>query len=71
MTDHAQTRIWTAAAISCDHCKHAIETEVAAVPGVQSVTVDVAEKTITVEGNAPDDAVVAAIDDAGYDAVPA
>lgn len=65
------TRTWTAAAISCDHCKHAIESEVGTVPGVESVSVDVVERTIAVQGTASDDAVVAAIAEAGYDAVPA
>lgn len=71
MSDTTRTRTWSAEAISCDHCKHAIESEVATVPGVESVEVDIAEKKITVRGDAPDDAVVAAIDEAGYDAVPA
>lgn len=62
------TRTWHSRAISCDHCKHAIETEVAKVAGVDRVVVDVARKTIEVEGTAPDDEIVAAIDRAGYDA---
>lgn len=65
------TRRWTADTISCEHCKHAIETEVAKLEGIASVQVDVATKTITVEGDADDAAIVAAIDEAGYDAVPA
>jgi copper chaperone len=54
-------------AISCDHCKHAIESEVSKVPGVSAVTVDIAAKTVRVEGDAPDTALRAAIDEAGYD----
>ena len=53
--------------ISCDHCKHAIETEVSGVSGVDGVTVDVTAKTVTVEGHAPDGALRAAIDEAGYE----
>jgi copper chaperone len=53
--------------ISCDHCKNAIEAEVAKVPGVSSVTVDIEAKTVAVDGDAADDAVRAAIDEAGYD----
>ncbi len=52
--------------ISCDHCKHAIETEVAKVGGVASVLVDVAGKTVTVDGG-DDAAIQAAIDEAGFD----
>ena len=55
--------------ISCDHCKAAIEAEVAKVSGVDRVTVDVPTKTVTVSGEASRDDVVAAIDDAGYDAL--
>lgn len=53
--------------ISCDHCKAAIEGEVGQVPGVELVEVDVAAKTVRVEGDATDEAVRAAIEAAGYD----
>ena len=53
--------------ISCDHCKAAIESEVSQVPGVDRVEVDVAARTVRVEGDADDAAVRAAIDEAGYD----
>jgi copper chaperone len=53
--------------ISCDHCKHAIESEVAKVDGVTVVTVSVPDKTVTVEGDASDEAIRAAIDEAGYE----
>ncbi len=52
--------------ISCDHCKHAIEAAVSALPGVSSVEVTVATKTVQVEGSSSDDAVRAAIGAAGY-----
>ena len=54
-------------AISCGHCQSAIEAAVATVPGVDSVHVDIATRTVRVEGDAPDAAVRSAIDDAGYD----
>lgn len=60
-------RTYSVPGISCDHCKHAIEGEVATVAGVDGVTVDVAAKTVTVVGEAPDEAVRAAIDEAGYE----
>lgn len=55
--------------ISCGHCKAAIEGGVSQVPGVSKVEVDIETKRVTVEGDAPDEAVVAAIVDAGYDQV--
>ncbi|MCC5952221.1 MAG: heavy-metal-associated domain-containing protein [Acidimicrobiia bacterium] len=60
-------RTYEVPGISCDHCKAAIEGEVAPVTGVERVTVDVASRTVTVSGDASDDAVRAAIDEAGYD----
>lgn len=53
--------------ISCDHCKHAIETEVSQVDHVSSVDVDVATRTVTVDGTAGDTDIRAAIEEAGYD----
>ena len=61
------TRTYVVPDISCDHCKRAIEGEVAKVGGVDSVEVDVAAKVVHVQGAAPDDAVRAAIEEAGYD----
>jgi copper chaperone len=54
--------------ISCGHCKHAIEAEVAQVQGVASVSVDIDTKTVTVVAEPLDEAaIVAAIDEAGYE----
>ncbi len=61
------TRSYSVPGISCDHCKHAIEGEVTDVPGVALVNVDVATKTVHVEGDATDAAIRAAIDEAGYE----
>lgn len=57
--------------ISCQHCVNAITKEVSAVPGVQRVTVELGSKTVTVEhGDAVKPAaLVAAINEAGYDEV--
>ena len=57
--------------ISCGHCKSAIEGEVGALDGVESVTVDIESKQVAVVGSATDDAVRAAIVEAGYEADPA
>ncbi len=52
--------------ISCDHCVNAITKEVTAVAGVTDVSVDLATKTVAVVGG-ESGAVVAAIDEAGFD----
>lgn len=60
-------RTYSVPGISCDNCKQAIEGEVAKLSGVSEVTVDVAAKTVRVDGAASDEAVRAAIDEAGYE----
>ncbi len=66
MTDDTTTRTYSVPGISCDHCKHAIESEVSTVDGVAVVVVDVDAKLVTVSGG-DDAAIRAAIDEAGYD----
>jgi copper chaperone len=61
------TRVYDVPAISCDHCKHAIEGEVSQVPGVTGATVTLEARSVRVDGDAPDSAIRAAIDRAGYD----
>jgi copper chaperone len=56
--------------ITCGHCKAAIEGEVGALDGVESVVVDVDTKRVAVVGTASDAAVRAAIVEAGYQADP-
>ena len=66
MTTDASARTYTVSGISCDHCKRAIEGEVATVAGVITVDVDVERKVVRVVGG--DDATVrGAIEVAGYD----
>lgn len=60
-------RTYAVPTISCEHCKHAIETEVNKLADVTMVEVDVSSKTVRVEGEASDEAVRSAIDEAGYD----
>lgn len=60
-------RIYSVPAISCGHCKAAIEGEVAKLDGIASVEVVIDDKTVHVDGDATDDAIRAAIDEAGYD----
>jgi copper chaperone CopZ len=61
------TRVYRVPGISCDHCKNAIEGEVGKLVDVDRVEVDVERRSVTVVGDVADDAVRAAIDEAGYD----
>jgi copper chaperone CopZ len=60
------------AALECAHCRRAIAEEVAAVPGVDSVTVDPATGTVTVTTSVPLDRadIAAALEEAGHRLLP-
>jgi copper chaperone len=62
------TATYSVPGVSCAHCKQAIEGEVSQVQGVESVDVDLEAKTVTVVAEPLDEqAIIAAIDDAGYE----
>jgi copper chaperone len=66
-----ETRTYTVPEMSCGHCEDAVAKELRAVRGVQSVQVNLDSKLVTVTGkNLDDAALVAAIDEAGYDVAP-
>jgi copper chaperone CopZ len=60
---------YTVAGMTCGHCKAAVEAEVGQVPGVEFVAADPDTKLVVVRGESlADDALRAAIDEAGYEA---
>jgi copper chaperone len=63
------TSTYTVTGMTCGHCVSAVTEEVTAVPGVTAVDVDLASGRLTVTSDAPvdDDAVRAAVDEAGYE----
>jgi copper chaperone len=68
-TVHSPTpRNYSVPGVTCGHCKAAIESSLAAVAGVERSEVDLEHKTVAVVGTASNVVIVAAIDDAGYDA---
>lgn len=59
----------TAPDISCAHCKSTIEREVGALPGVQTVAVDIDTKQVDVSYDSEqtsEAAIVAKLDEEGY-----
>ena len=60
------TATYTVPGMSCQHCVDAITAEVGKVDGVTDVTVDLDAKRVAVVGG-DDAAIIAAIDEAGYD----
>jgi copper chaperone CopZ len=68
MTDvTSQSQVFTVRGMTCGHCVNAVTEEVSAVEGVTSVEVDLDTKLVSVIGG-DRDAIVAAIDKAGYEA---
>jgi copper ion binding protein len=63
------TATYTVTGMTCGHCVSAVTEEVTQVPGVTAVDVDLASGRLTVTSDAPvdDDAVRAAVDEAGYE----
>ena len=60
------TTTYSVPEISCGHCKSTIEAAVQGLGSVERVEVDIDAKTVTVDGG-DTDAIVTAIEDAGYD----
>jgi copper chaperone len=63
------TATYTVVGMTCGHCVNAVTEEVSALPGVTTVDVDLASGGVTVTSEAPvdDDAVRAAVEEAGYE----
>ena len=62
-------RSYTVSGMTCSHCVMSVHEEVSEVPGVTGVEVDLPSGRLTVSGaDFSDEAVKAAVTDAGYDA---
>ena len=69
MQEKEQSIRYLVPGMHCAHCAAAVEEEVSAVPGVESVEVDLETKRVDVAGESLDDAAIrAAIEEAGYEA---
>lgn len=62
------TTTYTVTGMTCGHCVAAVTEEVATLDGVVGVDVDLASGQMTVTSSRPvdDDAITAAVDEAGY-----
>jgi copper chaperone len=64
-----QTKTYSVPGMHCGHCEAAVTRELEGVSGVRAIDVDLETKLVTVGGDGLDDAaLVAAIDEVGYDA---
>jgi len=65
----AVTSTYTVTGMTCGHCVNAVTTEISAIDGVGEVRVDLGSGAVTVTSDGPlsEEAVRAAVDEAGYD----
>ena len=54
--------------MSCEHCEQSVEEALSGVAAVTAARADRERETATVEGDADPDALVRAVEDAGYEA---
>ncbi|MFJ9075516.1 heavy-metal-associated domain-containing protein [Streptomyces sp. NPDC102278] len=68
-TDTQTTTVYRVTGMTCGHCEGAVTGELTALPGVASVKAVAATGEVTVISTAPldEDAVRAAVDEAGYE----
>ncbi len=71
----SQTTTFGVDGMTCGHCVQHVTTELKAIPGVTDVAIDLAvgaSSTVTVTSDGPlsDEAVAAAVDEAGYALTP-
>lgn len=61
------TKNYLVEGMTCEHCVASVEEEITEVDGTQGVDVDLASGTVAVTGEGfSDEAIVAAIEEAGY-----
>ncbi|WP_353952058.1 heavy-metal-associated domain-containing protein [Knoellia sp. S7-12] len=68
MSSSTSTQTFTVTGMTCGHCVASVTEEVSELAGVESVDVDLATGSVTVTSTTPleDDALRAAVEDAGY-----
>ena len=70
MSQIESAREYTVRGMTCDHCVLSVSEEVSEIAGVQGVDVELASGRLVVRGeNVSDEAVRAAVADAGYEVV--
>jgi len=63
------TDTYTVTGMTCAHCVNSVSSEIKQIPGVTDVQVDLSSGSVTVTSDQPVDenAVAAAVDEAGYE----
>ena len=67
----SSTATYTVSGMTCSHCVSSVTEEVANIPGVTGVQVDLGSGAVTITSETPveETAVKAAVDEAGYELV--
>jgi copper chaperone CopZ len=70
-TPGSVTAVYKVTGMSCGHCEGSVSAEISEIPGVHSVKAVAASGEVTVVSESPldDEAVRAAVDEAGYELV--
>ncbi|MDQ2074112.1 heavy-metal-associated domain-containing protein [Haloarcula sp. NS06] len=58
----------TVEGMSCGHCEQTVEEAIEALTGVQGAEADKDAEQVSVDGNVSTEQLIAAVEDAGYDA---
>jgi len=69
MSKNEMIRTYTVTGMTCDHCALSVSEEVGALADVERVEVELASGRLVVDGAVSDDAVRAAVAEAGYGVV--
>jgi copper chaperone len=69
MSQNDNRREFSVKGMTCEHCVLSVTEEVSEVPGVENVDVDLAAGRLVVRGDVTDEAVSAAVSEAGYEVV--
>ena len=64
------TQTYAVTGMTCGHCESAVREEISQIPGIEQIDVSASTGTlaITADGPVDDAAVIAAVDEAGYQA---
>jgi copper chaperone len=70
MSQHENSHEYAVKGMTCEHCVASVTEEVSELTGVDAVDVDLASGRLVVHGDVAEDAVRAAVSEAGYEVVP-
>jgi copper chaperone len=68
MSKQTNNRVFRVSGMSCGHCKAAVESAIRGVANVDQVSVDLNAGQAVVVGSPTDQAIIAAVEEAGYEA---